>query len=150
MQLKNIAALISGMIGAAPTALVAGGAGDNTLVTGEIIDRFSIGGPQSAVLMIPYSATLAAGETLSVTYTVQEGEEDDLSDAATLKTATVVLATGPVGGGTVAGCAEISFKPRAGGRYNRVNITPDLSAANTDTAGVAAVIVYAGAERLPQ
>ena len=104
IQMKDIGALITALRAAGNAALTAGGTGDNTAVPGVIIDRAAIGMSQSGVLAIPFTATLAAGETLSVTYTVQEGEADDLSDAATLVSETVVAATGPAGGGTVTGC----------------------------------------------
>jgi hypothetical protein len=150
MQFRNIGDLIKVARVGANIAATAGGTGDNTAVTGAIIDRYEIGTPASAVLAISYTATLAEGETLSVTYTVQEGDQSNLSDAETLATATVVAATGGTGGSTVTGCLEIDLKTIAGGRYNRVNITPDLSAADTDTAALAAVLVFGGMDRVPQ
>ncbi|MEB3421735.1 hypothetical protein ACFSDD_17785 [Salipiger marinus] len=150
IQMKDIGALILPLRAAANAAATAGGTGDNTAVTGAIIDRAAVGMPQSGVLAIPFTATLAAGATLSVTYTVQEGETDDLSDAATLITDTVVAATGPTGGGTVTGCLALDVKLRAGGRYVRCNYTPNLSAANTDTAALSALLICGGMDRLPQ
>ena len=102
----------------------------------------------SASLVI--AALVAEGETLSVAYAVEEGEESDLSDAVTLVTETVVAATGPTGGGTVTGCLEIDVKLRACGRYVRLGYTPDLSASGTDTAALSAVLVCGGMDRLPQ
>ncbi|HBT00571.1 MAG TPA: hypothetical protein DEB47_12085 [Citreicella sp.] len=150
IQMKDIGALILPLRAAANAAATAGGTGDNTAVTGAIIDRAAVGMPQSGVLAIPFTATLAAGDTLSVTYTVQEGETDDLSDAATLITDTVVAATGPTGGGTVTGCLRIDVKLRAGGRYVRCNYTPNLSASGTDTAALSALLICGGMDRLPQ
>ena len=135
---------------AANTAVTAGGGGDNTAVTGVIIDRADLGWPQSAVLAIPFTTTLAAAATLSLAYTVQEGNAANLSDAATLATATAaVVATGPVGGGTVTGTFEVNLSLAGAGRYVRANFTPDLSAAGTDTAALSAVMVFGGANRLP-
>lgn len=150
MQLRNIGDLIKAMRAGANIAATAGGSGDATEATGVIIDRNAIGTPSSAVLAIPFTATLGAGETLSVTYSVQEGDASNLSDAATLKTATVVAATGGAGGSTETGCLEIDLKTIAGGRYIRVDITPDLSAANTDTAALASLLVFGGMDRVPQ
>jgi hypothetical protein len=150
IQMKDIGALIKALRAAGNAALTAGGAGDNTAVPGVILDRAAIGMPQSGLLAIPFTATLAAGETLSVTYTVAEGEAADLSDAATLVTGTVAAATGPTGGGTVTGCLELDVKLRAGGRYVRVSYTPDLSAADTDTAALSALLICGGMDRLPQ
>lgn len=150
-QIRNIGALISVARALANTALTAGGSGDNTAVTGSIIDRGAHGFPQSAVLAIPYTATLAAGATLSIAYTVQEGNQANLSDAGTLLSgASAVVATGPVGGGTVTGVFEVDLLISGAGRYVRANATPDLSAANTDTAAISGVLVMAGADRLPQ
>lgn len=150
-QIRDIGALIKVDRAAANTAVTAGGAGDNTLVTGVIIDRAAIGWPESGVFAIPFTATLAAAATLSIGFTVQEGQAANLSDAATLLTATpAVAATGPVGGGTVTGTFEVSSNLRGAGRYVRCNFTPDLSAGATDTAALSAVLVTGGANRLPQ
>lgn len=146
--LRDIGSLIRVDRAAANTAVTAGGAGDNTLVTGVIIDRAAIGWPESAVVAIPFTTTLAAAQTLSVSGVVQEGDASNLSDAVTHQTiASQVLATGA---GTVTGTMEVSVPLRGAKRYIRVNFTPDLSAANTDTAALSAVIVTGGANRLPQ
>lgn len=149
-QNRSIADLIKVERAAANTAVTAGGTGDATAVTGAIIDRLAIGTPQSAVLAIPYTATLGAGETLSIGYTVQEGQAANLSDAETLVTAaSAVVATGPAGGGTVTGVFEVSVPVMGAGQYVRANFTPDLSASGTDTAALSAVMVFGGADRLP-
>lgn len=149
-QIRNIGSLIAVVRAAANAAATAGSTGDATAVTGVIIDRAAYGFPQSGVLAIPFTATLAAAATLSIGYTVQEGNAANLSDAATLKTATaVVVATGPSGGGTVTGTFEVDLNLAGAGRYIRANFTPDLSAANTDTAALSAVVVLGGADRLP-
>ncbi len=150
VQNRNIGALIKTVRAIANTALTAAGSGDNTAVTGAIIDRALIGSPLTGVLAIPYTATLAEGETLTLTYTVAEGAESDLSDAATLKTAAVVVATGGAGGSTETGCLEVDLNLSAAGRYVRANVTPDLSASGTDTAAISGVIITAGADRGPQ
>lgn len=150
-QLRDIGSLVKVDRAAANTAATAGGAGDNTLVTGVIIDRAAIGWPESAVVAIPFTATLAAAATLTITPVVQEGNAANLSDAANLAApGAQVVATGPVGGGTVTGTYELNVSLRGAGRYVRVNFTPDLSAANTDTAALSAVLVTGGAIRLPQ
>ena len=150
-QIRNIGAMIAVLRAAANTAATAGGSGDNTAVTGVILDRAAYGFPQSGVVAIPFTATLAAGETLSIGCTVQEGDASNLSDAATLVTAaSAVVATGPGGGGTVTGTFELDLSLAGAGRYVRANFTPDLSAANTDTAALSAVFVFGGSDRLPQ
>lgn len=149
-QLRDIGSLISVARAGANTAVTADAGGDATAVTGAIIDRAAHGWPESAVLAIPFTATLAVGETLSIAYTVQEGQNPGLSDVATLQTAgAAVVATGPSGGGTVTGTFEVSVPMRGAGRYVRANFTPDLSRAGTDTAALSAVLVFGGATRVP-
>ena len=136
---------------AANTAVTAGGAGDNTLVTGVIIDRAALGWPKSLVAAIPFTTTLAQAATLSIGYTLQHGDAANLSDAATFATANLaVVATGGVGGSTETGTFEVGVNIEGARRYVRLNFTPDLSAGGTDTAALSAVLVFAGADRLPQ
>lgn len=149
-QLRDIGSLVSVARAAANTAVTAGAGGDNTAITGVIIDRAAIGWPESMVLAVPFTATLGQAETLSIAYTVQDGNNSGLSDAGTLQTATAaVVATGPTGGGTVTGCFEVSVPLRGAGRYIRCNTTPDMSRANTDTAALSVVAVFGGANRVP-
>jgi hypothetical protein len=132
---------------AANTAVTAGGAGDNTAVTGVIIDRAAIGWAESVVIAILFTTTLASAQTLSVNWTLQHGEDSGLSDAATLATSgATVVATGA---GTVAGQVEAGVSLRGARRYVRLNFTPDLSAGSVDTAALAAALVFGGANRLP-
>ena len=146
--LRSIGDEISVRRAAANTAVTAGGGGDNTLVTGVIIDRFAIGNPESVVVAIPWTATLGAAATLQIGYTLQGGEASNLSDAATI--ATAALTTVATGAGTFSGTFEANISLRGAGRYVRLNFTPDLSAANTDTAALSAVLAFGGASRLPQ
>jgi hypothetical protein len=150
LQNRAIGDLVAVRRAFANTAATAGGAGDNTAITGVIIDRAALGWPKSAVVAIPFTTTLAASATLQLAYTVQEGDAANLSDAATLQTAALAtVATGPVGGGTVTGTFEVNVPLEGAGRYVRLNATPDLSAANTDTAAISGVLVFGGAERIP-
>ncbi len=147
----NIGSLISVVRAGANAAATAGGAGDNTAVTGVIIDRAALRWPKSGVFAVPFTATLAANETLSLVMTVQHGETANLADAATFATrANAVVATGPAGGGTVTGTVELDVNLVGASRYLRLNYTPDLSRANTDTAALSGVAVFGGADRVPQ
>lgn len=148
-QIENIGSLVAVVRAAANTAATAGGSGDNTAVTGVIIDRAALGWPQSCVVAVPFTATLAAAATLSVAITLQSGEAAGLGDATTFASRTGVVATGPSGGGTVTGTVELDVNLSGAGRYVRANFTPDLSAANTDTAALSEVIVFGGQIRLP-
>lgn len=147
MQRKDIGSLIAIRRASVNTAVTAGAGGDATEVVGVIIDRATLGWPESAVLAIPFTATLGAAETLTLAYTVQEGNASNLSDAATLKAAAAaVVATGA---GTVNGEFEVSIPLVGAGRYVRFNYTPNLSRANTDTAALSSVVAFGGANRLP-
>lgn len=149
-QIRSIGDLVTVRRAAANTAVTAGGSGDNTEVVGVTIDRAAIRFPQSAVVAISFTATLAAAATLTIAWDIDEGNASDLSDAAVLASAAaVVVATGPSGGGTVTGTFEANVPMMGAGRYVRLNFTPNLSAANTDTAALAAAIVFGGADRLP-
>lgn len=150
-QIENIGDLISTARATAAATATAGGSGDNTAVTGVVIDRAAHGWAQSAVFVVPFTTTLAAAATLSVVMTVQDGDAANLSDAASFATrANAVVATGPAGGGTVTGVVELNVNLSGAKRYVRLNFTPDLSAANTDTAALgSALAVFGGAIRLP-
>jgi hypothetical protein len=146
-EIENIGSKIAVVRGAANTAVTAGAGGDNTAVTGVIIDRAALGWPQSCVVAVPYTATLAASQTLSVAITLQSGETSNLADAATFATrANAVVATGV---GTLTGVVELDVNLSGAGRYVRANFTPDLSASGTDTAALSEVIVFGGQIRLP-
>jgi hypothetical protein len=67
--------------------LTAGGTGDNTLVTGLIIDRAAYNFPLSMVLALSFSATLAASKKLTMkSVTIEHGDAANLSDAASFST----------------------------------------------------------------
>lgn len=128
--------------------IVAGGAGDNAEVVGETIDRSDC---LSAVVEIPFKATLAAAATLKMGVTLQQSDDDGSTwgVASTLKAATDVVATGPGGGGTVKGIVELPLNLDPKSKTIRVNVTPDLSAANTDVASFGVVVVLGGAVKRP-
>lgn len=147
-EIRSIGDKISVARAAANTAATAGGTGDNTAVVGAILDRAAFGWPQSMVAAIPFTATLAAAATLSIGVTIRTGNDAALADARTLKSvAAAVVATGA---GTRTGALEIDALLTGADRYVQINFTPDLSAANTDTAALSAVAVFGGAMRLPQ
>ncbi|WP_127104363.1 hypothetical protein [Pararhodobacter zhoushanensis] len=149
-QIRSIGDLIAVRNAAGPAALTAAGTGDNTAVTGVIIDRAALNWPQSCTVVIPFIATLAAAATLSVTATLQDGDNSALSDAATFAAiASGVAATGESGGSTEQSQIEVDVSLAGAKRYVRLNFTPDLSAGATDTARVGAVIAFGGSNRLP-
>lgn len=158
---KNLGALINVMALSAPAAITAGGAGDDTKITGIVIDRKAFGSlPRCVDLDVYFSATLAATKTLSVAAVLEHSSDNENWTAyATFDAA--VVATGPGGGGTVTGVARLALttddNPSGGpgidlgsaSQYLRLDVTPDLSATGTDTATIASVGVFGGFDALP-
>jgi hypothetical protein len=130
----------------------AGGTGDATEADGAYADRFdsASGMAMSAKLIIGFTATLAQAATLTIAANIQDdadgsGAGVDYGDALTA----TVVATGGTGGSTERGTIEIDFDLSSAERYVRSQITPNLSAANTDTCVVWAVWVFYGAGNSP-
>jgi hypothetical protein len=147
-EIRDIGSKITLRRAAANLAITAGAGQDGQQQTGVTIDRALIGWPQSAVFGLSYTAALAASETLSFAYTLQTSDASDMSNAATVATAgAAVVATGS---GTIEGIFEVNASLRGARRYVRLLYTPDLSRAGTDTAAIAGVAAFGGAERLPQ
>jgi hypothetical protein len=149
VEIENIGSKIAVVRAAANTAVTAGGGGDNTAVTGVIIDRAALGWPQSCVVALLFTTTLAATQSLSASITVQDGDAANLSDAATFASRADAIIASSVGGGTVTGQVEFDVNLSGAKRYVRANFTPNLSASGTDTAALSEAIVFGGATRLP-
>lgn len=136
----------------AAASATAAGTGDSTTTTGATIDRAAFPGgsmPNTLAAAIAYEATLGSGKTLSFGYAVQDSA--DGANWSDYQTATyAVVATGPSGGGAVAGQFEVSVNLSSARRYTRFNHAPDLSATGTDTAQARAVGFFAGFDRFPQ
>jgi hypothetical protein len=155
-------------------AWTAGGASDSATWTGLTIDRgsaFSTGAfPRTADFDVVYDATLGSGHTLSLYFDLKSAPDGATwTDFAT--EASVVVATGPSGGGRVAGVARMtlvtpddptvaaqvnipgqttapSIDLTSAQRYLQFNTIPHLSATGTDTAVIQAVGVFAGFDSL--
>lgn len=150
----------------------AGGTGDATLVVGTTIDRatltpFGARGallnimPLGAVFTVAYEAVLGAGNTLSIS----AAKVEDSADGATWATifdvtgvaasvpvswpAAGVVDTGAAGGSTQRGIVAYGTDIKKARRYVRFSFTPDLSAANTDTAKFVVGAVLSGIDELP-
>jgi hypothetical protein len=148
---RNVAALGDLMRLSDHATSIAGGSGDATTVTGLTIDRegFSNGSlPLSAEMGVIFEATLASGATLSLGYAVQDSA--DSSNWADYQTpaASVVVATGPSGGGAVKGEFNVPVLLSSARRYVRFNYKPTCSATGTDTTYSDAVGFLAGFDRL--
>lgn len=133
-------------------AVTAGGGGDNTAVNGAYIDRVtSLGTVKSAKLVINYTTTLAAAETLKFGAKFQDATDTSGTGVADFGSAiaSTVVATGPGGGGTVTGTVEIDLNMDAARQAIRAVITPDLSASGTDTAAWSATLILFGPNAQP-
>jgi len=153
MNARNIGAEITAKIGAIGTA-VAAGAGDNTALVGQVVDRLAFGdgagAPLSAVGVAIFKTTLADGKTLSLTWKIEHGNDVGLSDTADLQTkAKAVVSTGGAGGSTNYGAETLDIDLSGCKRYIRITVTPDLDAANTDTASLSTALIFGGFARVP-
>lgn len=147
MTSRDIGAQIAGRACAA-VAATAGGAGDAAEVNGQWIDRQ---GFLSAKLIVAYQGVLGDGDTLSVAANLQDATDGSGTGAADFGTAAAdaVRATGGSGGSTERGVVEIDVDLSGAKQFVRAQFTPNLSAANTDTAILSAVLVLGGAEAIP-
>lgn len=150
-QVKDIGFYVSTRFGGKAEA-TAGGTGDATEKDGATITLASVGYPKSGKCVLAYETVLAAAATLTLAYNLQYYNGTswaDVTDPAAV-TATVV-ATGGGGGSTESGVVEIDvdFTKIQDATAYRVQYTPNLSAANTDTADIAAVWVLGGFDELP-
>lgn len=142
----DIGALITARYALGNTTATAGGSGDATEVNGAYID---VTGYDSLKVLVPYVTTLAASETLTFAANLQDATAIGGTGVADFGTeiAATVVATGAVTGGT--GVVEMDFDVSQSRGFVRVQITPNLSRANTDTAAFSAVYVLGGALRQP-
>lgn len=147
---RDVEALIVLKRLSAAASATAGGAGNNTAVTGAVIDRaqWAQGLPLSLDAIIAFEATLAATKTLSLAWTLNDSA-DGVNFAAYASGSAAVVATGPTGGATVVGEYKISASLSSARRYLRLDFTPNLSATSTDTAAARAVGAFAGFQHNP-
>ncbi|MCP3060969.1 hypothetical protein LXT21_19470 [Myxococcus sp. K38C18041901] len=131
-------------VGVAGGALTAGGAGDAVEVTGGAVDR---NGFDFAQLLFTGTTNCAAGQTLKATVKVAESEDgvtfgpdETLANAVTV----VAGATAPQ-----SFCLRVDLRVANRKRFVRLKVTPDLSAAGTDTAQWGAALVLGGADEFP-
>lgn len=152
---NDIGHLITGVRAAAVTSATAGGSGDNTLVTGTVIDLLSTtlfpqGRPKSCKVLLPYTTTLASAETLTLGSVLLEHSSDNSTFATLGTVASGTVSTGGSGGTTNTGIYQgLSVNLEGANRYVRIKFTPNLSASGTDTAQIAAVAVFGGFPRPP-
>lgn len=132
-------------------AATAGGTGDNVEVNGVWVDRKPADrGPyHSAKVVISFTTTLAAAATLTFAANIQDATDGSGTGAADFGAAlaATTVATGPGGGGTVTGTVEMDFDISNAREFLRTQITPNLSAANTDTCSWQAQWIFGGSDR---
>lgn len=150
-QVKDIGFYLTTKFGGKAEALAAG-TGDATEKDGATITLASVGYPKSAKCVLAYETVLAQAATLTLAYNLQwyNGSSwTDVTDPAAVSATTV--ATGGTGGSTESGTVEIDvdFTKLQDATAYRVQYTPNLSAANTDTADITAVWVLGGFDELP-
>ena len=156
IQAKDYGFSLAVAEGFADGAALAGGTGDATAKAGAIIDLLTLDHPLSGLVVIPWTATLADTESISMVMKIEHGDESDLSDAEDYTfgppgnlVAEVdfgVLATSS-GGTTESGVATSRMDLSGLKRYWRVEVTPDLSASGTDTAEFSACVVLGGLDK---
>lgn len=146
---KNPAALITPRVGAYSTA-TAGGSGDNTAVTGLVIQRSLIDMPMSAALLFRVRATFGVAAATLTLKTVFINDSADGSTFASFLTFTdpgvVLTATAAQ---TLDGMVMLNALIKGARDYVQVGYTTDLSAANTDTSICDMIWLFAGEDRLP-
>lgn len=102
----------------------------------------------SAVLAVPYSATLATAEICTIEAYVEQSDVTGMgSGVTTLATATPLVLTGA--DATVAGVLEKNFSLNEAKRYLRAVAHVTLGAAGTDTCRVAGLILLGNSDTEP-
>lgn len=144
---RNVAQLVTTRLGSAFTSVTAGGAGDNTAILGTAIQRSLIGLPSTVALALLFTGTLAATKTLSfLNCKIQHSDDGTTWTDFLLFTDPGIVASAT---GANAGQLQLGASLNGAKDYVRVVYTPDLSNTVTDTATVAAALVFAGARALP-
>lgn len=136
--LHNPSAQLGFAYAAAAVDVTAGGSGDNTEVNTAWIAK---GSSEGIAFAVAFTATLGAGATLTISGNLQDATDASGTGAADHGTAVAatVVATGGAGGSTETGVAVFDFDVGGADAFARLQFTPDLSRANTDTAEITAI-----------
>lgn len=150
---RNIGAHLRGAQIHDAEVITAGAGNDNVEINGNYIDRIGSnqGLPLSGVLLISFKAVLAEDKTLSIAANLQDAVDVGGTGVADFGNAiaNAVVATGGSGGTTERGVVELDVDLSAARGFIRDQITADLSAANTDTVAISAVLVLGGDNKAP-
>lgn len=137
VTMRNIGSFLGPKYAASGNATAAG-TGDNTKVTGEVIDLMD---RPSGVLVIGYETTLTEAKTLKFAVEHTDSADNSSYGTAVEDQAATTAATGGTGGSTVKGVVTINVDCSGAKRYRKYAITPDLSHSGTDTVRWVAVFV---------
>jgi hypothetical protein len=138
--------------GSGNNAVTAGGAGDATEVNAAWQSRKGASGIALSVkTIVSFTATLAQGATLAFGGNYQDASDGAGAGAADYGDviAEKVVATGKTGGSTETGTFELDCDLAGAREFIRAQVTPNLSAANTDTAAWHIDYVFFGDQRGP-
>mgnify|MGYP001567928439 CR=1 FL=1 len=135
----------------APSLITAGGGLDNLKVNGQNVNRLNgTALAHSAVAATSYLAALGAAETLSLAHEIQESANGSSYDTAEVIQAATVVATDSGAGSNMRGVSEHDVSLRARKQHFRINVTPNMSRANTDTCTFHTLITLGGWTQVPQ
>lgn len=135
--------------GITPTNGVAGTSFSGGAIHGTGIDRLALNNPLSLVIAVNAASTLTATKTLTV-HTIVEHSVDN----ATWSTYTQPNGVQPVdlvqsATGANVGSQVTNVDLSAANEFVRITVTPTLSNTVTDTAVVAASLIFGGAGEVP-
>ena len=112
--------------------ITAGGAGDAAADAGDVIQRSATGQMfDDGLLIIPCTAALDAGESAALTAVLEHGNDTDVGAGA--DTFVVSITNEDTAADTITTVAHFPFDIRGCGDYIQATVTPDLTAADTDT-----------------
>ena len=115
---------------------------DNAAYTTDSIDRR---GYNSCKVLIPYSAVLATDNVFTLGLKVSESDAGTTFTSMAVLFAATTIATGTTTASPLKGCYEYSLDLSGYDRYIKFEVTPNCSAANTDTLFVCCNVVLTGA-----
>jgi hypothetical protein len=142
----DVGRYVKSVLALAPVQITAGESGDGQAQNGVAIDRL---GYLSAVAVVPVSATLGQGNTLTISAKVQDSADGSTGWADYGSGTGNVVLTGGTGGSTETALLELNVNLAGARRYIRVVVTGDLSASSTDTQRFGAVLILGGADVKP-
>ena len=165
---KDLADMTITVPASAHVSATAGGAGNNTVVTGTTIDRLTLkpygaaaavgnAAPVGAMFEIFYDTSLSSTYTLSLNAVTVEHSPDGSTWSVLYEQGQTGAtappsnwpAAGVVASATGQGVVTFGCNVQGADRYVRILFTPDLSNTATDTATLAAACTFSGYGEVP-